>query len=62
MKSEIDVQIEAVLFYKTEPVAKRELGEFLGVSVQEIDGALIGQASLNAEEFIKILQIADELS
>mgnify|MGYP001605555505 CR=1 FL=1 len=29
---------------------------------KEIDGALIGQASLNAEEFIKILQIADELS
>ncbi len=40
MKSEIDVQIEAVLFYKTEPIAKEELSEFLGVSAKEIDGAL----------------------
>ena len=35
-----DVQIEAVLFYKTEPIAKKELGEFLGVSEEEVAGAL----------------------
>ena len=36
----IDVQIEAVLFYKTEPVAKKELSAFLGVSDEEVAGAL----------------------
>lgn len=29
-----------MLFYKTEPVAKKELGEFLGVSAEAIEGAL----------------------
>ncbi|MBI4086636.1 SMC-Scp complex subunit ScpB [Candidatus Kaiserbacteria bacterium] len=35
-----DVLIEAVLFYRTEPVTKKELGEFLGVSEEELSGAL----------------------
>ena len=38
----IDVQIEAVLFYKTEPVAKKELSAFLGVSDEEVAGAASG--------------------
>lgn len=40
MRPEIDVQIEAVLFYRTEPVDKKELSEFLGVSVEEVESAL----------------------
>lgn len=35
-----DVQIEAVLFYKTEPVAKAELCSFLGISMGEVADAL----------------------
>jgi segregation and condensation protein B len=35
-----DVLIEAVLFYKTEPITKKELGAFLDISPEEIDGAL----------------------
>lgn len=40
-----DVLIEAVLFYKTEPIAKYELAEFLDVPEKELSGAL---ASLGA--------------
>lgn len=40
-----EIAIEAVLFYKTEPIAKKELGEFLGISDEEVTGAI---ASLGA--------------
>jgi segregation and condensation protein B len=36
-----DVLIEAALFYKTEPLAKKELGSFLAMSREEVDAALI---------------------
>lgn len=35
-----DVLIEAALFYKTEPVAKKELSASFGISVEDINGAL----------------------
>jgi segregation and condensation protein B len=40
VKPEIDVQIEAVLFYRTEPVAKKELGSFLATSPEKVETAL----------------------
>lgn len=40
VKPEIGVQIEGVLFYKTEPVLKGELALFLGVSEKEVTLAL----------------------
>ncbi len=36
----LDSQIEAVLFYKTEPCEKSELSSFLKVSIEDFDGAL----------------------
>jgi len=37
---QIDILVEAVLFYKTEPVAKKELCSFLATSSDEIERAL----------------------
>lgn len=37
----LDVQIEAVLFYKTEPIAKKDIAALLETTVEDIDRALI---------------------
>ncbi len=37
---ELDARIEAILFYKTEPVSKKALADFLHVSAEEVSGAL----------------------
>ncbi len=37
---ELDARIEAILFYKTEPVSIKTLADFLNVSLEEVSGAL----------------------
>ncbi len=37
---ELDARIEAILFYKTEPVSPKALADFLCVSIEEVVGAL----------------------
>lgn len=37
---ELDARIEAILFYKTEPVSIKALADFLNVSAEEVVGAL----------------------
>ncbi len=36
-----DVLIEAILFYRTEPIAKKELGSFLAIAPDTLDSALV---------------------
>mgnify|MGYP003393450223 CR=1 FL=1 len=40
MTASLESRIEAVLFYKTEPVKKSALGELLSVSAEEIESAI----------------------
>lgn len=56
-----DVAIEAVLFYKTEPVGKGWLGEFLGMGRPEIDTALAALAERLALGATRLIDTGEEV-
>jgi segregation and condensation protein B len=56
-----DVLIEAVLFYKTEPITKKELGVFLDISSEEIDGALATLRARLATGATRIIDTGDTI-
>ncbi len=55
----LDVQIEAVLFYRTEPVSKRELGAFLGVTLEEVSDGLTTLSTRLQEGATRILDTGE---
>lgn len=52
---ELNARIEAILFYKTEPVSIKALADFLSVTSEEITSALTTLGSILATRGIRIL-------
>lgn len=61
MNSGIDTLIEAVLFYKTEPVAKKELRSFLALSAEELESGLSALQTRLADGATRLIDTGEEV-
>lgn len=57
----LDSRIEAVLFYKSEPIKKAWLAEFFDVSIEEIEQALTTLATLLEQRGLRLVKTDTEV-
>jgi segregation and condensation protein B len=61
-ESSVHTRIEAILFYKNEPVSREDLASFLGVSIEDIDRGLIELTKTLSSRGIRLIQHKDSVS
>ncbi len=58
----LESKIEAILFFKGEPMSRKKLAEILRVSIEEIDRAVANLRSLFSDRGIVLIEKDDELT